>query len=666
MPDEPPPNPPPPEAPTQAEGQRFFRHYVLVRPLGRGPLGASWLVMHEGIGRQMALRFLPEGWVREEKIIAALQAAVRQSLEITHRGIVSVQDFVNDGTTAAIITKYVDADTLHEVKARHSARHFSLAEVQPWLVQTAEALDFAWAQHGAVHGDVNPHNLLITQAGEVRVSDFGLARSLFDITGPDGAPLLVGTLAYISPERARGAPVSAADDVYGFGATVYELLTGRPPFFRGNILWQLSSVVPPAMHERRAEFGLTGEPIPAEWEEIIAACLAKRLEDRPRHIREVGERLGLLPPLPPSAEQAAPPPVLPKTAPVEPPKPFIPPPPPKDAPVIEYPSSLATAAMLDGGELEPVTMAGPALAALRAAETAPPAKPGPAPAAAAPEPPPAKVEISPPAPPVPTVRTADTQPASSSADPPPLPPAAVQEKTAPPPSPAPVQVETKPPPPPMPAKKEIAPPPPRSAAPPPAAPPPVAPSAPPPVAPPSLPGASPAGKKSLSLPVLLGGGAAAVLALGLGFLASRSGKQQSAGDASEPASTPTPAPLAVATPRPTPVPPQATPGPVRVSTVDVRGLAALAGQPLAERKVLVGNFRVVSAQPPREAHQRCDAVLRPVDPAFSGKVRVLASFPPGTRLAEGSTLAWSEASDAVLRKVDPVSDGVNVQVQVGR
>jgi serine/threonine protein kinase len=660
MPDETPSTTPPPAAPTQAEGQRVFRHYVLVRPLGRGPLGTSWLVRHEGIGREMALRFLPEAWVREEKIIAALQGAVRQSLEITHRGIVSVQDFVNDGTTAAIITKYVDADTLHEVKSRHSARSFALAEVQPWLVQTVEALDFAWSQHGAVHGDLNPHNLLITRAGEVRISDFGLARSLFDVTGPDGAPLLVGTLAYISPERARGAVVTAADDVYGFGATVYELLTGRPPFFRGNILWQLSSVVPPSMNERRAEFGLTGEPIPADWEEVIAACLAKRPEDRPRHIREAGERLSLLPPLPPVAE-SAPPVVLPKPAPVEPPKPFIPPPPPKDAPVVEYPSSLPTAEMLDGGELEPVTMAGPALAALRAAETAPPAKLEPAPTAVTIEPP-AEVQVSPTAPPVPPVPA--VLPAAASVPPPmakptPAPEAKPLEKTAPPQpvsAAAAAPAESTPPPVP-PAKKEITPPPPRPASQKAVAPPAAATS--------PLPVARPADKKLLSLPVLLGGSAAAVLALSLGFLASRSGKKP-ASDSSRPAFTPAPTPLAAAVPIPAPTPQQATPVPVRWATVEVRGLVGLAGQTWAEPKALVGSFRIVSAQPPREAHQRCDAVLRPVDSAFTGKVRVLASFPPGTQLAEGSVLVWGEASGAMLRKVDPASDGVNVRVEVGR
>jgi serine/threonine protein kinase len=164
--------------------------------------------------------------------------------------------------------------------------------LQSWLAQLCDALDFSWRRYQAIHGDLCPQNLLVTGAEEFRILDFGLARSLYDLPGPTGTPLITGTQAYVSPERARGLSVAVTDDVYGFGATVYELLTSRPVFFRGNLLWQLESVVPPTMTERRAEFGLAGEPIPPEWEEVIAACLAKRREDRPRDLREVGERLG--------------------------------------------------------------------------------------------------------------------------------------------------------------------------------------------------------------------------------------------------------------------------------------------------------------------------------------------------------------------------------------
>jgi serine/threonine protein kinase len=337
----------PAESQALAEGQRLFGKYILRRFLGRGPLGAAWLVMDEGIGREMAMRFLPASWARDERIKAALQAALGRWRELAHPHIVTAQNAVSDGAHAAIITRFVEAETLNDLKSHQPDRCFSVSRIQPWMAQLCDALDYAWRHHQMIHGDINPLNLLITKDDTLRVADFGLARSLFDLKGPDGTPVLVGTLAYISPERARGAQVTVADDVYAFGATVFDAVTSRPPFFRGNILWQLESVVASTMNDRRTELGIGGEPVPPEWEEVIAACLTKEPGDRPKSIREVGERLELLSPMPPG-EIAPPLPVFQRTT-----NEYNPPPArPRTEPIEIYPSSMPTAGM------EPMTMAG--------------------------------------------------------------------------------------------------------------------------------------------------------------------------------------------------------------------------------------------------------------------------------------------------------------------
>jgi formylglycine-generating enzyme required for sulfatase activity len=139
---------------------------------------------------------------------------------------------------------------------------------------------------------------MVTKEGILKVMDFGIASSLSDSMSkhsrvgqqPGGSG--GGTLPYMSPQQLMGYPPSVADDVYGLGATVYELLTGKTPFFRGDLARQIDSIVPPGVSQRRAELGIEGaQPVPALWEQVIAACLEKEAEKRPRSVAEVWQRL---------------------------------------------------------------------------------------------------------------------------------------------------------------------------------------------------------------------------------------------------------------------------------------------------------------------------------------------------------------------------------------
>jgi formylglycine-generating enzyme required for sulfatase activity len=134
-------------------------------------------------------------------------------------------------------------------------------------------------------------------SGRVKLADFGIASSLSDTMSRmtrSGAGAGAGTLVYMSPQQLMGYPPSVSDDVYALGATIYELLTGKPPFFRGSIERQIESVVPPSMAERRAELEIGGtEPVPALWEEVIATCLEKEADKRPQSVAEVWQRLSV-------------------------------------------------------------------------------------------------------------------------------------------------------------------------------------------------------------------------------------------------------------------------------------------------------------------------------------------------------------------------------------
>jgi serine/threonine protein kinase len=632
---------PPTQSASLEAGQRVFRHYVLHRFLGRGALGAAWLVVHEGHGRELAMRFVPEAWLRDERAMAALREAVVRVLDITHPNLVGVLDFVRDAQAAAVVTRFVDGKTMSDLRAEAEERFLPLSVLQSWLAQLCDALDFAWRRHNAIHGDLCPQNLLITQAEEFRILDFGLARSLYDLQGPTGSPLITGTQAYVSPERARGLSVSVADDVYGFGATVYEMLTSRPVFFRGNLLWQLESVVPPSMTERRAEFGIAGESIPREWEEVIAACLAKRREDRPRDLREVGERLGLLNPS--TADEEVPTPVvLPRTTDMNAP--------PAsvyslqgERPIPEFSSSLQTVSLESmtqnqpAPDLEVTREAAPPAVSATASTESPPADDESDQTVAATEPPPPKTplmaEITPVPPPLPTATAGDAveTPAPSPApSPPPLPPPPVVEKKPDAASPPATKRPSPPPPPPAPTVK---------------------PSTGGPVANP------------LKWIVPAGIGAVAVIGGTLLFM-SLNGKKPS-NDQPSPESTPVPStptpkettPVPV---KPTPVP--TTPPPAGGKDVTVTDLAAFANRGrITEKMLLTGEFLVSSAS------DRA-VVARPTARELTSQVRVSARFPQGTRLpAEGSTVKWTSDTGLLVREVRRGNDGqLNIEVEKGR
>src|SRR5881296_897928 len=160
------------------------------------------------------------------------------------------------------------------------------------MSQLCDALDYAHNYAHIIHRDLKPANLMVNQRSELKVSDFGIARSLGDsmsvITKAGGRS---GTLSYMSPQQLEGERSTHVDDIYSLGASVYELLTSKPPFYVGNIDRQIREKIPPAMTERRKEFEIEAEPIPAVWEEWVAACLAKDPGRRPQSVTDIARQL---------------------------------------------------------------------------------------------------------------------------------------------------------------------------------------------------------------------------------------------------------------------------------------------------------------------------------------------------------------------------------------
>jgi serine/threonine protein kinase len=276
-------------------GTHVFGRYTLTAILGEGGMGVVWRARDEKLERDVALKFLPDSVRRDPEAIRDLKRETRRCLDLTHENIVRVYDFVEDPLAAAIAMEYVPGQSLSALKAARPGGCFDAADLAPLVRQLCAALDYAHKEAKIVHRDLKPANILVTDTGKLKVADFGIARSLQDTHTRQTADLRAtsGTLGYMGPQQLDGEKDEPAHDFYALGATLYDLLTGKAPFWRGDIMGQIRSATPAPMAERRAELENTGAPIPPEWENTILACLAKRAADRPASAGEVVARLGL-------------------------------------------------------------------------------------------------------------------------------------------------------------------------------------------------------------------------------------------------------------------------------------------------------------------------------------------------------------------------------------
>ena len=275
-------------------GQKVFGRYTLVKVLGRGGMGIVWLARDEELERDVALKFLPDLMVHDRAAFDQLRRETKRCLELTHPHIVRIHDFVHDERSGGISMEYIDGETLSNLRAEKERRVFEPDEIAIWMSQLCDALDYAHTRANVIHCDLKPANLMVNQRGNLKISDFGIARSLGDsvsrLTVEQGRS---GTLVYMSPQQLNGERSTHLDDIYSLGASIYELLTSKPPFYSGNIDRQICERVAPSMTERRKELDIEPALVSQVWEDTVAACLAKDPSRRPQSAAEIAERLQL-------------------------------------------------------------------------------------------------------------------------------------------------------------------------------------------------------------------------------------------------------------------------------------------------------------------------------------------------------------------------------------
>jgi len=304
------------QVPQFAIGQQLFRRYILMKILGRGGMGVVWLARDMQLETLTALKVLPETLYHDHAALDALKRETKVGLNLAHPNIVRIYDFQRDDDAAALSMEYVDGPTLSDLRITRPHQVFSVGDLLPHLDALCDALNYAHNREKVIHRDLKPRNLMLNSKAKLKITDFGISRSITEsMTMATGQLGSAGSPPYISPQQWDGDRPTALDDIYSVGATLYELLSSKPPLI-GVVEWeQVHHKIPPPIWKRRLDLDIKAtEPVPAQWEEVIAACLAKDPKDRPQTIRELQARLTGRPlieeplpeePTPPPPEAAA-------------------------------------------------------------------------------------------------------------------------------------------------------------------------------------------------------------------------------------------------------------------------------------------------------------------------------------------------------------------------
>jgi eukaryotic-like serine/threonine-protein kinase len=262
--------------------------YEIQTLIGAGGMGEVYRAFDTKLGRPVAIKFL-SGDVASEPARRRFEQEARAASSLNHPHILTVHDAGEFDGRQYIVTELVDGGSLREWAA---AARRSWREIVELMTGVADGLAVAH-DAGIVHRDVKPENILVTKAGYAKLVDFGLAKvfdeqgALSALTTRDGTPtrsgVIVGTIAYMSPEQASGRPIDRRSDIFSFGAVLYELLGGRRPFDGATGLETLQAVI----HAQTPALARTQPDLPAALTLLVEKALEKDPASRYQTMREL-------------------------------------------------------------------------------------------------------------------------------------------------------------------------------------------------------------------------------------------------------------------------------------------------------------------------------------------------------------------------------------------
>jgi serine/threonine protein kinase len=261
------------------KGKTFARRYTIIEKLGEGGMGAVYKANDSRLERVVALKFLPAGMTRNENAKKRFVQEARAAAALDHPNICAVYEVDEVRGQSFIVMAYIQGLSL---KDKIATGFLKVEDALGIAIQVAEGLVEAHSR-GVIHRDIKPGNIMLTEKGQAKIMDFGLAKleGKADLTKTS---TVMGTTAYMSPEQARGDPVDQGTDIWSFGAMLYEMLAGTGPFGEKSnqaLIYSILNEPPKSLTARRPD-------IPRLLEESVRKALEK---DRTRRYQSMAEML---------------------------------------------------------------------------------------------------------------------------------------------------------------------------------------------------------------------------------------------------------------------------------------------------------------------------------------------------------------------------------------
>lgn len=277
------------ENPAKLKKGQFFSHYEIINPIGAGGMGEVFLARDVKLGRETAIKILHSDLTEKPERMRRFVQEAKAVSTLNHPNILTIYEIGEEHGISYIATEFIKGETLAE---KSKGKALSVEEILDISVQIVSALSAAH-QNGIVHRDIKPENVMVRADGLVKVLDFGLVKLFEDESKEDRSEaetilntnpgVILGTIAYMSPEQMRGEKADVRSDIWSFGVLFYEMLTGKRPFRGENVgdiiaeTLKTDVSLPPETNLRNL----------VEFEKIIGKTLAKHRNQRYQNAEEL-------------------------------------------------------------------------------------------------------------------------------------------------------------------------------------------------------------------------------------------------------------------------------------------------------------------------------------------------------------------------------------------